>query len=167
VRNNPACQDPASPVIQSIIAVMRALFSPTSDCPPLGGGSDRVWFLAGEGAPIEEVNCDQPFLWVRLASRYHSEFFPDASLVVPPCGAPEVLVVEVGVARCASMDDPNFDAYTNEAAVSLDDCWRLSRMQCAVSGHLNGEHQVGADTINPYGPEGGVIAWMSTLYISV
>ena len=167
MKSNPACVDPASAVIQTVLAIMRDLFSPKSSCPPLGGGSERVWFLAGDCAPIEEVNCSQPFLWVRLAARYHSEGFPDVSVVVSPCGAPEVLVVEVGVARCASMEDPNFDDYTNEAAVSLDDCWRLSRMQCALARELNNEHQVGADTITPYGPEGGVIAWTSTLDISV
>jgi hypothetical protein len=163
---NPACYDPATEVIHTVLAAMRAVFSPTSECPPLGGGSTKVWFFAGEGAPISEVNCNDPMLWVRLASRYRSEMFPDHTMVPTPCGGMQVLVVEVGVARCALADEGSIDEYTDEARIGLDDCWRLGKVACLVAGDLPAQ-QVGSDTITPYGPEGGIIAWTTTLYISV
>lgn len=160
------CHDPATEVIHAVLAAMRAVFSPTAACPPLGGGSDKVWFFAGEGAPIEEVNCAQPFLWVRLTSRYRSDSFPEPAVLMNPCGNQEVLVVEVGAARCAVTGDGTFDQYNDEARVGLDDSWRLNKVACVVAGQLTG-NQVGCDTITPYGPEGGIVAWSTTLYVSI
>jgi hypothetical protein len=162
---SPACHDPATDVIHAVMAAMRAVFSTKSECPPLGGGSDKVWLFAGEGAPLDEVNCNQPYLWVRVGSRFKSEVFPEPSVIIGPCGAQEVIVVEVGVGRCALTGDPTLDQYTDEARVGLDDSWRLSKIPCLVAGSLDG-HQVGCDTIVPYGPEGGIIAWTTTMFIS-
>lgn len=161
------CTDPASEIIQAVRKCMATIFSPTSDCPPLGGGTTKVWFFAGDAAPINEVDCNNPFLWVRLASRHRSSQFPDPEMMFSPCGTPEVITVEVGVARCALMDEATFDEYQDEAAISLDDSWRLNKLPCCVSGELNNEHSVGYEAITPYGPEGGIIAWVTTLYISV
>jgi hypothetical protein len=36
-----------------------------------------------------------------------------------------------------------------------------------VSSQLKTDHQVGYDSIVPFGPEGGVIAWTALVYISV
>lgn len=160
-----ACHDPATDVIHAVLAAMRSVFSPTASCPPLGGGGEKVWFFAGEGAPIEEVNCGQPFLWVRLASRYRSQDFPDPYVPMNPCGSQEVIVVECGVARCAVTGEGTYDQYADEARVSLDDSWRLSKVGCLVTGQLP-DAQVGTDTVIPYGPEGGIIAWSTTLYVS-
>lgn len=162
------CEDPASTVINSIIAAMRQVFGTGTDCEPVGGGSNTVRFFAGEGAPIDEVSCEAPFLWVRLASRYRSEEFPDPSEIVPPCGAPEVIVVEIGVARCAVMDtSPTTAQYDQEAEISLDDSWRIGKVMCLVSALLKSDHQVGSGMVTPYGPEGGIIAWSSDMYVSI
>lgn len=164
----PLCTDPASAVIDSVIAAMKTVFSPTSDCPPVGGGSTTVQFFAGEGAPIDEVNCDSPMLWVRLAGRYRSEIFPDPSMTLSPCAATEVITVEIGVARCASVEVQLTAAqYAQEAETSLDDSWRIGKVMCLVSGTLSNDHQVGTDVVSPYGPEGGVVVWTSNLYISI
>ena len=73
-------------------------------------------------------------------------------------------MLEVGVARCADLDS---SVKATEAEVALDDTWRISKALCLVSGQLQAEHQVGYDSIVPYGPEGGVIAWTALVYISV
>lgn len=161
------CHDPATDVIHAVMAAMRAVFTPKSECPPLGGGSEKVWFFAGEGAPIDVVNCNQPFLWVRLASRYRSDMFPDLAVSLNPCGSQDVLSLEVGVARCAITDEASLEEYTDEARVGLDDSWRLNKVPCIVSGSLGNAHQVGSDTVVPYGPEGGILMWTSTLFVSV
>jgi hypothetical protein len=62
---------------------MRVLFDPQGQCPPVGGGSTVVRFFAGEGAPIDEVNCETPLLWIRLSSRFRSTVFPEASVELP------------------------------------------------------------------------------------
>lgn len=162
----PYCVDPASNAITTLITAMKAVFSPDADCPPIGGGSEDVYFYAGEGAPIDEVGCESPFLWVRLAARYRSEVFPDPSVTVSPCGALEVITVELGVARCVSME-PTKESDRREAVISLDDSWRLGKAMCTASATLSSNHQVGTDMINPYGPQGGVVAWSSNIYISV
>ena len=159
--------DPASEVVTAIITTMKAVFSDGSESPPVGGGSNKVLFFAGEGAPIEEISCDQPLLWARLVSRYRSDAFPEPSTILSPCGGQEVIVVEIGVARCSMIGgDATPDQYAAEAEISLDDSWRIGRVMCALKGVLS-SHQLGSDMVNPYGPEGGIIAWMSTIYVSV
>ena len=162
------CTDPASAVIDAVIAAMKMVFDPKSDCPPVGGGSTTVRFYAGEGAYFDEIECAQPLLWVRFNSRYRSEYFPDASVVTLPCGAGEVITVEVGVARCSMMGgDITPKEVAKEAEISLDDSWRLGKLTCALNSQLGGLHQIGQETISPWGPEGGVIAWATLLYISL
>lgn len=164
---SPACTDPASAVITTVMSSLAALFNPNSDCPPAGGGSTDVRFFAGDGAPIDEVSCDSPFLWVRLASRFRSEQFPEPSITLSPCGGFEVIQVEIGVARCAAMDTGiTRNQYATEAETSLDDSWRIGKTLCLIRGLLT-DHQIGADMVNPYGPEGGVIAWSTNIYISI
>ena len=161
------CTDPASYIIQIVREAMAMVFSPTSECPPLGGGSEKIWFFAADGAPINEVDCNNPFLWVRLASRFRTGQFPNPQAIVSPCGSPEAISVECGVARCATTEEASLDQYADEAAISLDDSWRLNKIPCLVSGMLGGENNVAHETVTPYGPEGGVIAWTTTLFISI
>lgn len=164
---SPACVDPASEIVTAIITSLQAVFSPQSDCPPAGGGTTTVRFFAGEGAPIEEVNCEAPLVWVRLATRFRSEEFPEPSVTVSLCGAPEVVSFELGVARCSSMGgEGTYADFAVEAETSLDDSWRLSKAVCALST-LMPERQIGSDLISPYGPEGGIIAWTTVVYVSV
>jgi hypothetical protein len=164
----PVCDDPASEVINAVMNAMRAVFSPTAACPPIGGGSTVVRFFAGEGAPISDVLCDSPYLWVRLAARFRSNIFPEPAMNLNPCGSTEVITVEIGVARCALMDESPTDAqYAREAEISLDDSWRLGKVMCLTMGLLKNERQIGGDMIIPVGPEGGIIAWTSSIYISI
>lgn len=160
------CHDPASDVIQVVINALKAVYAAGLECPPLGGVTDRVHFFAGDGAPIEEVHCDSPVLWVRLTSRHRSDDFPEPSIVASPCGSLEVIVLELGVARCADMD-PSPKIRGTEAEIALDDTWRLSKAMCLASRQLSTDHYVGTDVIVPYGPEGGVIAWTTNMYVSL
>lgn len=143
---------------------LRAVYSPDSACPPLGGATQKVAFFAADMAPLDEIHCASPLLWVRLAGRHRSQVFPDPMIAASPCAGLDVIVLEVGVARCADMEGSR---KSGEAEVALDDTWRLSRALCLVSGQLKDDHQVGYDSIIPFGPEGGVIAWTALVYISV
>jgi len=163
---SPGCVDPASDVITTVMNALKAVYAADSACPPLGGSTDKVSFFAADMAPLDEINCANPLLWVRLAGRHRSVVFPEMSIAASPCGALDVIVLEVGVARCADLD-PSFKAKATEAEVALDDTWRLSRALCMVSSQLKTDHQVGYDSIVPFGPEGGVIAWTALVYISV
>ncbi len=160
------CQDPASEVISILIAAFKSVYAPGLECPPLGGTTDTVRFFAGDGAPIDEIHCDSPLLWVRLVSRHRSTEFPEPDIVTAPCGAMDTIVLELGVARCADMD-PSPKIRGTEAEIALDDSWRISKAMCLASYQLGDNHYVGSDVIVPYGPEGGVIAWTSTFYATV
>jgi hypothetical protein len=167
------CVDTASEVINAFIVAMREAFDPESVCPPDGGGSTDVRFFAGDAAPAaawdahaDGAGCSQPFLWVRVVQRYRSKEFP-APMVVTDCDLPRVMEVEVGVARCAVTDEqPTWEQYTDEANVSLDDSWRIEKALCRVRGLLNkNDYRVGAGSITPYGPEGGLIAWSGVAFV--
>ena len=163
----PACLDPASEIVTALTDCLKLAYDPASECPPAGGGTTTVRFFAGDGAPIEEVNCDAPMVWVRLASRYRSEEFPEPTVVLGACSYPEVVTFEVGVARCSSMGgEGTYADFAVEAEASLDDSWRLSRAICTLTVMMP-ERQIGCDMITPYGPEGGIIAWTTTVYVSV
>ena len=158
------CSDPASDVITALMNALRVVYAAGSACPPLGGSTDKVEFIAADMAPLDEIHCANPLLWVRLAGRHRSQVFPEMSIAASPCGGLDVIVLEVGVARCADLDS---SVKATEAEVALDDTWRISKALCLVSGQLQADHQVGYDSIVPYGPEGGVIAWTALVYISV
>lgn len=160
------CTDPASEAVTAVMNALRAVFGPDSACPPLGGTTTTVVFFAGDAAAIDEVDCGSPLLWVRLASRYRSETFPEPSIMTPPCGAMDVIVLEIGLARCADMD-PTMATHSTEAEIALDDTWRISKAMCLASSQLKTDHHVGTDMITPYGPEGGLIVWTTNIYISV
>lgn len=160
------CDDPASAVITTVMNCLKTLYGAGLDCPPLGGSTNQVAFFSGDGIPLDEVGCEAPFLWVRLASRHRSGMFPEPSLAVSPCGALDVIVVELGIARCAGLsDDPK--VRDKESEIALDDTWRLSKAMCLAASEIGDEHQVGTDSVQPYGPEGGIIAWTTTMFISV
>lgn len=171
----PTCVDPASAVITVFIDLMRKVFGPDSSCPPDEPGVD-VRFFAGDGAPLAAWdahssggNCSAPFLWVRLMRRYRTAAFPAQTTEVNPCGLGRVAVVEVGVGRCAVVDlEPSWADYAREAEMSLDDSWRIETVLCAAAKRLNNDgHRVGTDTIAPYGPEGGVVAWTGMAYVEI
>lgn len=156
---------------------LREVFSPASLDPPLGGGTDQVWFFAGDGTPLaafdafsQGCDCAQPFVWARLVRRYRSETFPAPFVGPTACQLPVVLQIEIGAARCALVGDVELSAYEDEAEISLDDSWRIELALCRIVGRIKqgdcGE-QAATDMVVPYGPEGGVRAWTGTAYIQL
>lgn len=169
-----SCVDPASAIIDAFMAAMREAFDPESSCPPDGGGTTEVRLFAGDGAPLaawdahaQGGECKYPFVWVRAMRRYRSNLFPAPVIDSSPCSLPRVLAVEIGVGRCAVAEaDPAWSAYATEAEISLDDSWRIETALCRVASQLAADNYlVGTDTINPYGPDGGVIAWTAVAYV--
>jgi hypothetical protein len=168
--------DPALEVVAAATAALAALFSPTSQCPAEVGTTDAIRFFAGDGAPLAAWDshatqgCDEPFVWVRAMRRYRSRDFPGPTIGMNPCGLTKVIAVELGVGWCAVVDqEPRWADYAREAAVSMDCAWRIEEALCNASQRLTRDHserQTGTDTITPYGPEGGVIAWTGVLYAS-
>lgn len=175
--------DSSSCVINHLIAAMKEAFDPNSSNPPDGGGSEVVRLFAGEAIPLAAWNahaaesrnnrgeCGDPFLWVRLTRRFRTQTFPAQFVGPAPCGLPVVLALEVGVGRCAIVDlEPTWDDYANEAEISIDDSWRIELALCrALSKALEDEcaTNTAVEAIVPYGPEGGVIAWMGTAYVQL
>lgn len=167
------CLDPAFDVINAFITALREGFDPTSNCPPDGGGSTDVRFFAGDAAPTAAWDahaagsgCKQPFLWVRVVRRFRSKEFPTPT-VVTSCELPRVIEVEIGVARCALTEqEPTWAEYATEAEISLDDSWRIELALCRARSLLSmHDFRVGTDTIVPFGPEGGIIAWSGVAFV--
>lgn len=170
--------DAAHEVVNTVMAAVREAFDPASEFPPVGGGSTTVRFFGGDGLPIEAwdahadgTDCGDPFLWVRLARRYRTTAFPTPSLAPSPCGSPVALVIEVGVGRCAVVGaQPTWEDYETEAEISLDDSWRVELALCRAASVLTSSlraDNTAIDAVVPYGPEGGVIAWLGSLYVQL
>jgi hypothetical protein len=167
---------PADPVVEVVAVVMGTLrdaFKPDSSFPP-ENGTDIVRFFAGEGpataawdAHTNDTGCDVPFLWVRVMRRYRTEQLPAPAVRDNPCGLPRAVAIEVGVGRCAVIEqEPDWGDYEAEASVSLDDSWRIELALCAAAKRLRADNYiVAADEISPYGPEGGIIAWTGIVYV--
>lgn len=176
--------DPAIEVIDTFTTAMLHAFRPDDAVfPPVGGGSTDVRFFAGDGPALAAFdfhtgksggNCKTPFLWVRLARRYH--FRPGAfpAPIVDTsekcANAARAVNVEVGVGRCsvAAKERPTWDEYAAEGEISLDDSWRIGLALCMAAEALRTpKRNVGIDTVNPYGPEGGIIAWVGSAYVQL
>lgn len=169
-------RDPAENVLHHIAEALRLVYHPDSSYPPHGGGTLNVRLFAGDGIPLaawhahaDGGNCDEPLLWVRLIRRYRTKDFPAPYVGPNTCSLPMVLAVEIGVARCAVVElQPDWPDYAEEAATALDDSWRLDEAICQARKLLRRATPgttVSADAIVPYGPEGGVIAQIATLYV--
>lgn len=168
--------DPAMEVVEAARAALLDWFKPEGAVPAKVGTSTNVRFFAGDGAPLAAWDshatqgCEEPFIWVRMMRRYRSQTFPAPTINTNPCGLPRVVPVELGVGWCAVVDqEPKWADYQREAEVSADVAWRLEEALCMAAGLLkadSSERQVGTDTLVPYGPEGGVIAWTAVLYAS-
>lgn len=172
--------DQASDVVNEFIRSMKRAFNPKDTVqPPLGGGSTKVRFFAGDGAlPSFEPHgrggpgCKEPFLWVRIDRRYRSrrKDFPAAFVGEGKCNTVDVcpaLAIEIGVARCTDMDEqPNWSKLEEEAEIGLDDSWRIELALCMAETALTTpDRAVATDTIAPQGPEGGLIAWTGMAYV--
>lgn len=172
---NPQCEDQASEAITVVMNVVRLVFDPDAECPPIGGGSKDVRFFTWAGAPlaawdahtVNGENCAQPFLWVRLDMRYRTLSFPEETPNVGNCSGQPVIVLEIGVGRCSTMEaETDWATIAREAEVSLDDSWRIEKIMCAATNRLVDKgFQVSAESIIPYGPEGGVSAWSGMIRV--
>lgn len=174
-----ACRtDPAMPLIDEVSAAMHEMFRADVACPPLVGGVKVVRFFAGDAPPLAawdshvSQGCEEPFVWVRAVRRYRSRTFPNPT-VATECSDDylRVIAIEVGVGFCAVTEqEPKWSEYQREAEISMDVGWRMELALCIASGQIKKkadvQQHVGLDTIVPYGPEGGVIAWTSQLYAS-
>ena len=183
------CTDPALHVVQVVSAALRDVFNPDSTCPPeqvrmsdgqvFGGGTRDVRFLANgiPGIPAGLLSSceDGPLVWVQLISRYRAKRsqFPAATVADGACAAVDVIPVvalEIGVARCASMEARfiDWDAIATEELVSLDDSWRIEQaLQLAVCRLKSKTRAVSTDTVAPIGPEGGARAWTAPIYVQL
>lgn len=172
----PACNDPVSDVINYFVTALRSAYDPAGPCPPDGLTEiPLVQLFAGDGPPMASFDahtnnpgCDVPFIWIRLANRYWSSEFPAPVTGSVNCALIEVAAIEVGVAWCAlTTQYPTPDQYATQAEQSLDHSWRLSRAVCGATGKLRKDtHMTGLDTLSPYGPEGGVLGWTTTVFVS-
>lgn len=170
------CDDPASDIVQVFVASLAAAYSMGSNCPPDGlTASPEVYFFGGDTAPLEAWNahsadpgCDVPFLWVRFAGRYRTRVFPDPVTGAVECDVPSAIEVEMGVGWCATIDSAATPAdYAVDAEASVIHSWRLDSARCLALSTLRAEnHKVAIDIIVPYGPEGGIMAWMTSTHVS-
>lgn len=175
---SPQCPtDPVSDIVNVFTTAMRQLFDPDQDCPPLGKGSKDVRFFAGDDSALlawEPGKGCPVFLWVRVPRRFRSRLnqFPAAFVGNRDCRAADVVRVveiEVGVARCATVDTPaKWDKLESENEISLDDSWRIERVLKVALCELQGAKRAFAsDTVGPSGPEGGVMAWTGVAYVQM
>lgn len=175
----PCPVDPAAEVINTFMDALRAWFPVGGPCPPVGGGTATVRFFAtdGGGLPWEPTAKEPVFLWLRLAGRYRStaQVFPESfrgALSACRSGSFTAIGVEVGVERCTSMQDDgscgDWATLEFEADRSRDDSYRLFKALCLAEQQLSGpERLVAIDTVEPRGPEGGVIGWTGMAYVQV
>lgn len=173
--------DGAECIVNAAMQAMREAFAPDSSYPPLGGGSTVVRFFAGEATPLSafdahvndpDCGCAKPFLWVRLARRYRSQVFPTPFVGEDPCGYPTVVTIEVGVARCSAMTQPDCDmsAYEAEAEISMDDSKRIELVLCRAKKIMKDSQcsdAVAFEAVVPLGPDGGVMSWLSMFHARV
>lgn len=167
-------------ILNQTICAMREVFDPSASYPPLGGGSRTVRVFAGEATPIGAVDmhvadCEcgkDPFLWVRLVRRYRTQTFPQPYVGPNYCETQTAVAVEVGVIRCAVIETDTVDwkALAEEAEVSLDDSGRIELALCRAASLMREKRcsdMQALDAVSPYGPDGGVIGWLGTLYAAV
>lgn len=172
---NSACEDPAADAIAIVMNTMKAVFDPASACPPRGGGSTEVRFFTFAGAPLgawdahSHEGCEAPFLWVRLDSRFRTQSFPDEQIDAGPCRGQRAIGLEIGVGRCSSAEaETDWEELNREAAIGLDDSWRIETALCYASSALTAAgYSAATDSIVPYGPEGGVSAWSGMLFVGL
>lgn len=159
-------------IVTTAQAVLLEFFGPDAAVKAKVGTVNEVRLFAGDGIPLAAWNsiggCGDVFVWVRVVRRYRTRGFPTPTIDSAPCGLPKALALEVGVASCASMEEsPRWEDYAREADEAMDTAWRLEEALCVMSSRLkrdDSERLTGVDTVTPYGPDGGVLAWTGVLY---
>lgn len=173
--------DPLSCAVDHTTYALKILFSPDSVDPPLGSGTEDVKFFHADAIPLPwfhahvDGDCDNatPFIWVRVVSRYKSTTFPTPDL--SGACAQNAAEIEFGVARCSYLDDHgdvDFDKLRTEANVSLDDSRRLEKAACLAAARMlksdtKCANNTARELIQPVGPEGGVVGWVTSLYVQL
>ncbi|WP_280505828.1 hypothetical protein [Nocardia farcinica] len=165
-------------VLGLAVEKLRAVFSPSHANPPLGGGTDDVYLLAGDTVvpppwlvgDDEDTSCEGcgPYLWVRLARRWRTERFP-VEAVVGKCGTSKAITIEAGIARCHPLDG-TLAELEHHAAVQWDDSHRIDAALCAAmkaakAADVITEYGLGAGV--PVGPEGLVAVWLQPAYVEL
>jgi len=175
-----ALRDPAVTVIGVVVKALQDAYRADSSFPPVTA-TETVHFFAGQAAATavwnpaagaltdwSETGCEEPFLWVRLDARYHAGVLPN-HVVDTNCDAPRAIALEVGVARCAVLDmQPSWDDYETEAALSLEDSYRLETAKRCAAGRLRDQgYLVALEDVVPFGPQGGIIGWSGMIHIQL
>jgi len=161
--------DPTVEILGVVMQALSDMYGPDTDFPPEEFVT-VVHLVAGEGPAVAQIDprCESPFLWVRLMRRFRTESFPDAAVSPTPCRLPRAVAIELGVGRCAVLEqEPSFDDFENEAVVSLEDSWRIECALSTAARRLGEERAVAVDAVEPFGPEGGVIGWTAALYAAL
>lgn len=169
---------PENRLLGAVSAAQTALLSAFNPddaiCPPDGGGSKVCRVVAGDAIALEMWDahargskCAEPFLWVRVRRRFRSERFPTPTVDINDCTLPEVAELEFGIGRCTRITEiVDWKQQAVESVVAMDDSWRLGLAACAFRNARSGG-DVGIGTTNPYGPEGGVVGWIATIFASL
>lgn len=168
--------DPVSDIVEFYMQAMREAYDPDSLHPPAGKKrwDPIVRFFGGDGIPMaawdahsEGTHCQHPFLWVRIVRRYRTSEFPNPDPDITSCGMPRVVELEIGVGRCAVLaENPSWHDYAVEAETSLDDSYRIEMALCRANALARkANYTVATTEVLPYGPEGGVVAWMGGAYV--
>lgn len=170
--------DPSQDVVTELMKVVRAVYDPNTSYPPVGGGTTKVHLVSGEGPSWDPMasrigeqggdsDCPDPFIWVRLLSRYRSTAFPEPSSI-PGCAGIPVLALEVGVGRCVNIDaEVDWRIIAQEAEWGIDDAYRLDKIACVLAGHLGETALVSSEPAVPEGPDGGGIVWSNTVFVGI
>jgi len=165
-------------ILDVVVAAQSSLlkaFNPNDRIqPPEGGGSTVCRVIAGDAVALElwdahavGSNCVEPFLWVRVRRRFRSNQFPAPAIDTSQCSMPEVAELEIGIGRCTRISEMvDWKQQATEAVVSLDDSWRIGLAACMFKGLLPTQ-DVGVGTTNPYGPEGGIVGWITSIFVSL
>lgn len=149
--------------------------------PPLGGGTETVWQLAGDyiapppwvgigedDEPVDLAGCD-PYLWVRLAGRWRqgqSQNMTASAATIPKCGQARGITIEAGIARCYP-NDGTPEELRHHALVLADDSWRIDLALCAAMAAAEANQvakETGIGVGAPIGPEGLVLTWAQAAY---
>jgi hypothetical protein len=163
--------DPALPAIEIVTDTMADVFDSVLSS---GETATEVRLFAGEApataawdAHSEGVGCDVPFVWVRVTRRYRTKVLPNSEATSNACDLPRAIDLELGVARCAVVDQqPTWEDYQQEFEYSLSDSGLLLRAQHIAQCRLRGDTYIAAGAeLYPFGPIGGIIGWQTFLYI--
>lgn len=158
--------DPTVTIIGLAVTRLREVYAADASVPPLGGGTDQVWILAGaEVVPPPWVATEDggdcaPYLWVRLVRKWRTTEFPN-EMIAAGCNVAQAITIEAGIARCHP-EDADIGEIEEIAAIQWDDAWRIDRALCGAMADAKKAGAAGEAALGPgepFGPEGLVIAW--------